>query len=44
MASAALASIGKHKLAGMVRVSKIFDASKKLGEHYSQWTSSPEGS
>jgi len=39
MASAGLASIGKHKLAGMVRVSKIFDVSKKLGEHYSQWAS-----
>jgi len=44
MASAGLSSIGKHKLGGMVRVSKIFDVSKKLGEHYSQWASSPEGS
>jgi len=39
MASAGLASIGNHKLGGMVRVSKIFDVSKKLGEHYSQWAS-----
>lgn len=39
MASAGLASIGKHKLGGMVRVSRIFDVSKKLGEHYSSWAS-----
>ena len=43
MASAGLASIGKHKLGGIVRVSKIFDVSKKLGEHYSQWASQPAG-
>lgn len=39
MASAGLASIGKHRLAGLVRVSKIFDVSKRLGEFYSQWAS-----
>ncbi|HEY2462385.1 MAG TPA: radical SAM protein [Candidatus Acidoferrum sp.] len=32
MASATLASIGKHKLAGLVRVSTIFDISRRLGE------------
>lgn len=37
MASAGLASIGKHKLAGVIPVSMIFNASKKLGEHCSHW-------
>lgn len=39
MASAGLASIGKHKLGGLVRVSKIFDVSRRLGEQYAQWAS-----
>jgi organic radical activating enzyme len=39
MASAGLASIGKHRLAGLVRVSRIFDVSRRLGERYAQWTS-----
>jgi MoaA/NifB/PqqE/SkfB family radical SAM enzyme len=34
VASAGLASIGKHKLAGLVPVSKIFALSKKLGDRY----------
>jgi organic radical activating enzyme len=37
IASAGLASIGKHKLGGLVRVSRIFDASRKLGERYAGW-------
>jgi hypothetical protein len=36
MASAGLASIGKYKLGGLLRVSKIFDLSRKLGEHYAR--------
>lgn len=39
MASAGLASVGEHKLGGLIRVSKIFAVSKRLGEHYSQWAS-----
>ena len=34
MASAGLASIGKHKLGGLLSVSKIFDVSEKFGERY----------
>src|SRR5260370_6122707 len=37
IASAGLASIGKYKLAGLIPVSKIFAASKQLGERSSQW-------
>jgi organic radical activating enzyme len=37
IASAGLASIGKHKLAGLVRVSSIFDISRKLGNLYAGW-------
>lgn len=36
MASAGLASIGNHKLAGLVRVSSIFDVSRKLGEKFAK--------
>src|SRR5689334_14683418 len=39
MASAGLASIGNHKLAGLVRVSSIFDVSRKLGEQLAAWVS-----
>jgi organic radical activating enzyme len=39
MASAGLASIGKHRLGGLVRVSSIFDVSRRLGELYAQWAS-----
>jgi sulfatase maturation enzyme AslB (radical SAM superfamily) len=39
MASAGLASIGNHKLAGLVSVSRIFDVSRKLGDQYAQWAS-----
>ena len=39
MASAVLASIGRHRLGGLVRVSRIFDISRKLGEQYPQWLS-----
>lgn len=39
MASAGLASIGKHKLGGVVRVSGIFHLSRRLGEQYAQWAS-----
>jgi organic radical activating enzyme len=37
IASAGLASIGRHKLGGLVRVSRIFDVSRKLGERYAGW-------
>jgi organic radical activating enzyme len=37
IASAGLASIGKYKLAGLIPVSKIFAASKQMGERSSQW-------
>lgn len=37
MASAGLASIGNHKLAGLIRVSSIFNASKTLGEQFAEW-------
>lgn len=37
LASAGLASIGNHKLAGLVRVSSIFHASRKLGEQFAKW-------
>jgi hypothetical protein len=37
MASAGLASIGKHRLAGLIQVSNIFDASRRLGEQYARW-------
>ena len=37
MASAGLASIGNHKLAGLVRVSSIFDVSRKVGEQIAKW-------
>ena len=37
MASAGLASIGKHKLGGFIPVSKIFTVSRALGEHCSGW-------
>jgi sulfatase maturation enzyme AslB (radical SAM superfamily) len=36
MASAGLASIGKHRLGGLVAVSSIFDASRRLGERFAQ--------
>ena len=36
MASAGLASIGKHRLGGLVTVSSIFDASRRLGERFAQ--------
>jgi len=36
LASAGLASIGKHKLAGFIPVAKIFGASRRLGEQYAQ--------
>ena len=39
MASAALASIGRHRLGGVVRVSGIFDISRKIGEQYARWLS-----
>lgn len=39
MASAGLASIGKHRLGGLVPVSSIFDVSKRLGERFAQWAS-----
>ena len=34
IASAGLASIGKYKLAGLIRVSQIFSVSRKVGEHF----------
>lgn len=37
VASAGLAAIGKHKLGGLIPVSKIFAVSQKLGDRYSQW-------
>jgi MoaA/NifB/PqqE/SkfB family radical SAM enzyme len=39
MASAGLTAIGRHKLAKLIPVSMIFNASRKLGEHYSRWLS-----
>lgn len=36
MASAGLASIGKYRLAGLIQVSNIFDASRRLGEQYAR--------
>ena len=39
MASAGLASIGNHKLAGLVPVSGIFQVSRKLGEQLARWVS-----
>jgi len=36
MASAGLTAIGRHKLGKLIPVSMIFDASRKLGEHYSR--------
>ncbi|HUL16532.1 MAG TPA: radical SAM protein [Terriglobales bacterium] len=39
MASAGLAAIGRHKLGGLLPVSKIFAASRSFGEHYSRLTS-----
>ena len=36
LASAGLASIGKHKLGGFISVAKIFGASRRLGEQYAQ--------
>jgi MoaA/NifB/PqqE/SkfB family radical SAM enzyme len=41
MASAGLAAIGKHRLAGLVQVANIFDVSRRLGEQYSRWASQP---
>jgi MoaA/NifB/PqqE/SkfB family radical SAM enzyme len=34
MASAGLASIGRYKLAGLIRVSQIFSVSTRIGEHF----------
>jgi len=39
MASAGLASIGKHRLAGLIPVANIFDVSRRLGEQYARWAS-----
>jgi MoaA/NifB/PqqE/SkfB family radical SAM enzyme len=39
MASAGLAAIGKHRLAGLVQVANIFDVSRRLGEQYARWAS-----
>jgi hypothetical protein len=39
MASAGLASIGKHRLGGLVPVSSIFDVSRRLGARFAQWAS-----
>ena len=39
MASAGLASIGKHRLGGLVPVSSIFNASRKFGERFAHWGS-----
>jgi sulfatase maturation enzyme AslB (radical SAM superfamily) len=39
MASAGLASIGKHRLGGLVPVSSIFEASRTFGERFAQWAS-----
>jgi MoaA/NifB/PqqE/SkfB family radical SAM enzyme len=39
MASAGLAAIGKHRLAGLVQVANIFDLSRRLGEQYARWVS-----
>ena len=36
MASAGLASIGKHRLGGLVAVSSIYNASKRLGERFAR--------
>ena len=36
IASAGLASIGKYKLAGLIRVSQIFSASTRIGEHFNR--------
>jgi organic radical activating enzyme len=41
MASAGLAAIGRHRLAGLIQVSNIFDVSKRLGEQYAGWASQP---
>jgi hypothetical protein len=39
IASAGLASIGKHRLGGLVTVSSIFDASRRLGQRFAQGAS-----
>lgn len=42
IASAGLASIGNYKLAGLVNVSAVFNASKRLGERLNPHSAAPE--
>jgi sulfatase maturation enzyme AslB (radical SAM superfamily) len=44
VASAGLASIGKHKLLSVLPVSDLFRVSKRAGERFSAWTSAREAS